>query len=578
MRLPLLHPSARRLHDFALREEGSAAESRMQTHLSHCAECRADVRAIRDLVGDMAGLRQLPGPSPDALARLLVAREAGSRVVLASHDTNADRDRSVPARMIRVAAAIALIVLPAIGIAQAIKHFTRDHPTTGAVDVGGDRPQSVSIPGLIPRVVSPTDSGGQSSIPPTRALGKVAARGPEMRQVSEVRVLSDGRVLVNDAGARQIILLDSMLANPRVVLDTAGPVSKRYQAYGSLIPYLADTTLFVDRNGLAFVVLDPQGTVNRVVALPPGGRLTPPNSRIDRQGRLIYQVGGSTRVLDSVSLATGRLAGFMVSYRHLVRYDFKTHAVDTIFTIKMDSTPSDPPPGAARGSTGGGRGSSGGSASVPRPDPGPNQRLIFQTEDDWAMMADHTIAIARGRDYHIEWLTSDGQPTSSSKIAHEWRRITDEEKARLADSLTIARDSANRAYLAAARGGVPRYDSFGRITGSTTTTSRGGGVPTPPPAPRQESLVPIPPFAIPEYLPPFAEGMLADADNRLWIPRPETAVQPPDRAYDIVDRKGTLIDRVKITSGTIVGFGPRENVFVFVRDGGSGRLERARFR
>lgn len=110
---------------------------------------------------------------------------------------------------------------------------------------------------------------------PVRPLGAVAATSAvTFQQVQHLRVLSDGRVLVNDPGQRRIILLDANLANPKVVVDSAGGANMYGMNPGALIPFAGDSTLFVDRAALAFLVIDPNGNVARVMSFPPGNPAT----------------------------------------------------------------------------------------------------------------------------------------------------------------------------------------------------------------------------------------------------------------------------------------------------------------
>ena len=65
-------------------------------------------------------------------------------------------------------------------------------------------------------------------------------------------LLPDGRVLINDPGKRQVILLDTALTNPKIVVDSAGGATMYGMGAGALIPFAGDSTLFVDRNASAF--------------------------------------------------------------------------------------------------------------------------------------------------------------------------------------------------------------------------------------------------------------------------------------------------------------------------------------
>jgi hypothetical protein len=49
--------------------------------------------------------------------------------------------------------------------------------------------------------------------------------------------------------------------------------------------------------------------------------------------------------------------------------------------------------------------------------------------------------------------------------------------------------------------------------------------------------------------------------------------------YDVVDRKGELVDRVQLPAGrTLMGFGPGGVVYLTLRDAGATRIEEVRFK
>src|SRR6202000_2326512 len=48
------------------------------------------------------------------------------------------------------------------------------------------------------------------------------------------------------------------------------------------------------------------------------------------------------------------------------------------------------------------------------------------TSDDWALLADGSVAFIRWRDYHIDYRAPDGALTSSPKLAYDWQHLVDE--------------------------------------------------------------------------------------------------------------------------------------------------------
>jgi hypothetical protein len=430
--------------------------------------------------------------------------------------------------------------------------------------------------------------GGAQAPVPTRSLGPVVATSQPLARVNEIRQLADGRVLVNDGGSRQLLLFDSSLKTSKVVLDSTGPQDRRYGATGSLIRYIGDTTLFLDSRASALLVLDGNANVVRVVAAPSGRGLealcmlyrgtpqcTPTSSGVDTKGRLVFFQSGSR---SSLPTDTG-IMRMTVRAAYFVGYDLARRTTDTVFTLRSDTTYAPWPGRGAR-------------PAAPAPAFRPTPLPLFGAPTDHVVMSDGTIAVVRGDDYHIDWIGADGTAVRSPRIAHEWKPLTDDDKKRMADSLTVLRDSSNKAQLAslAARMAAnpslnytPMYDATGRIVGgSGSSVSSVGGravAPRPLPPPPPEALVPVPADALPNYMPAIQPGTLADADNRLWIPLSYTMLPPDTRVFDIVDRSGKLVDRVSVEpSHQIIGVGPGGNVFLIVYDGGVGRLQRVRFR
>src|SRR5207253_11072997 len=65
--------------------------------------------------------------------------------------------------------------------------------------------------------------------PAVRPIGKIERVSTQpLASVSTVVPLPDGRVFANDVVARRVILLDSTLANGRVVADSTGATANAY--------------------------------------------------------------------------------------------------------------------------------------------------------------------------------------------------------------------------------------------------------------------------------------------------------------------------------------------------------------
>jgi hypothetical protein len=450
------------------------------------------------------------------------------------------------------------------------------------------------------------------SLPPVRQLGPVTAVSKEpLGAVSTVRHLADGRVLVNDIIGRRVLMFDSSLSTVTVVADTTSATASAYGVRpGGLIAYRGDSTLFVDPASLSMLLIDPNGKIARVMSAPRdvnflvGGPFGSPG--FDQKGRLVYRAppnfaglrppaGGSGNRLPQIPPFPDTAA--------LVRFDLATRKVDTATffkTPKFNLSITQSPDGGVR------------VTSITNPLP---------QGDDWALLPDGTIALVRTKDFHVDWLNPDGTTTASPKIPFQWERLTDEAKVAFVDSAKIAiekarasgqlgRDGAGQFITRtdaeggagrAPRGGsgagdAPRTGSAAApapnvqtgpspaanaqpgtmsVTtgGNTTVTSvgpGGGGFgPLPP-------LTMVSPSELPDYKPAFAPGSTrADDDGNLWIRTSQNVDARP--VYDVVNRKGELVDRVQLPANRVLaGFGANGVVYLAVRDGATAHLERAR--
>ena len=217
----------------------------------------------------------------------------------------------------------------------------------------------------------------------------------------------------------------------------------------------------------------------------------------------------------------------------------------------------------------------------------------MQVIDDWAVLPDGRIAIVRGRDYHIDWVGTDGSTMAQSKLAFAWRRLDDSSKAAFLDSTRIAMERIRERQQASVRNGGVGGPTFGGAPegagggGAPMIVMRidGGGPPGGGDGPRPTGAAPnwtIPPITmvepseLPDYAPAFSAGAVrADADGNLWIRT--SLVVNGGSVYDIVNGTGALVDRVQVPAGRVIaGFGPGGVVYMGVREGAATRLERAR--
>lgn len=401
-------------------------------------------------------------------------------------------------------------------------------------------------------------TAGAQQRPSIRQLGAITSKSQETFNGSvTVRTLSNGSVLVNDGAGKRVVLFDPTLSKATVVADTTPATGNAYPsnqfATGSLVAYRGDSTLFIDAQSQSMLVIDPSGKVGRVMAIPraeDAGSIGTSigNAAFDSQGRLIYRApprftfrgppggggaGGIPTLPDPPDSAL------------IMRVDLTSRKLDTVGVIrtpkiKLETKTDDK-----------------GNMSVT------SMINPLPTVDDWVVTSDGAIAFVRGKDYHVDWLNPDGTKASSAKIPFDWQRMTDEDKVAFIDSVKAARArlGANAPAPVLGGGGAPP----GGGGAPQIQIFRGTGGPGGGPAGGGAQLNFIPPSELPDYKPPFFAGSVrADRSGNVWIRTIAAVAGGP--VYDVVNRKGELIDRVQIPADhTILGFGANGTVYLLNR-------------
>lgn len=404
-----------------------------------------------------------------------------------------------------------------------------------------------------------------------------------------LRQLAGGNVLVNDGVRRQLVMLDPSFNKRTVVIDSAAEGGQSYGPRASpLIPYLADSSLFVDGTSLSLLVIDPQGRVAHVMSAPKPGDLrflAGSASGVDAQGNLVYRGAlVMTRNGPPPGTAPGAPPPPMQppDSSPIVRANFEDRSVDTVGRVKIQS-------GTRVSAT---QGADGKMNAVMTINP-------LTTVDEWAVLSDGSIAFVRGHDYHIDWIKPDGQKFSSPKLPFDWKRLTDDDKQALIDSArtaqakaaTDAKAAAAATPSAAGRAGAEAAMVAGMAGGGGTVMivrgtdgggggggagSIGGGAAGPTSqvfsmASTKIEFVPLKEIA--DYYPAIRPGAAkADLDGNLWI-LPTTSAQSKagELVYDVVNNKGELVQRVRLPSGrSIAGFGREGVVYLMYRDPATG--------
>ncbi|MDB4887181.1 MAG: hypothetical protein JWN79_2619 [Gemmatimonadetes bacterium] len=410
--------------------------------------------------------------------------------------------------------------------------------------------------------------------PAARPLGPALATSEPLVALSAVRALPGGRVLVNDPGSRRVLLLDSMLKVLRVVADSTPSTANAYGARpGGLLAYRGDSSLFVDPASLSMLVIDPEGQIARVMAAPRpndvfflvGGPLGNPG--FDARGRLIYRT--LARNFGGAPPQPGQPMPAQPDSSPLVRFDLATRTLDTAAFIR---TP------APR-------------MNVVQTERGMSVSMVINpmtVMDDWAVLPDGSLAIMRGRDYHLDVIATDGTRTAGETLAFDWQRLGDDDKVRILDSARTAMEAVRArgagVSLNGAPSGVVGAGGGERIMITTTVDGPGGARTTiggaPPAGATLPPLVFVQPSELPDYRPAFSGGaMRGDREGRVWVRTIPTKPLAGGPEYDVIARDGRLVERVAIPAGTtIVGFGEGGIVFLGVRDAAGTHLVRARMK
>lgn len=412
----------------------------------------------------------------------------------------------------------------------------------------------------------PAPQSAAPSAVPIVTLPDASARASEsFGAIIGVRELGDGRLIVDDAGRRQIKLFDPSLSKAMVLLDSTPGTSTSYGNRAvPIIRYLGDSTLVPDYASRTLSVIDPNGKVTRALALPTVSDIgmIRRGASVDGSGRLIYL--GDAPMVPPPGTRPGQKP-VPADSMPILRADFDSRRTDTLARVArpLERTAAVSPDGAT-------------TLNVFTPNP-------LRTMDEWTVLSDGTVAIVRGHDYSVEWVRPDGTRASSEKLPFDWRQLGDDDKRRIIDS--------TRARLASAVENGTIMEQAELVT--LDRVPRKGPPPANAPAPaagrgragaffgftlqpRDTATV----EQVADYYPPLRPGSaLADLDGNLWIlPTTSKQSRQGELVYDVVNPTGVLARRVRVPLGRlVVGFGRGGAVYMMSGDRARGfALERAK--
>jgi hypothetical protein len=421
-------------------------------------------------------------------------------------------------------------------------------------------------------------NAGAQTPPPVRTLGPVLSTSSmTFGTVAQLVALPNGSIYVNDGATspnnlrdpHRLVLLDSALRTVAVVLDSIAGKPNSYQGtFGQLMPFRGDSVLWYDMRAQSLIVIQPGGALGRVMAAPTGALFTIPTGNGIRPFAspahgMLY--GVASRAAPPTIAAGDPRVDLRPDSQAIVRVRHDSRVVDTVARVaagRLLETAS-----IARG----GRAAS----SVTTP-----VAPLFPLADDATVTTDGSVVIYHASDHRLEWIRPN-DTRSSVKLAYAWRRIPDDVRDRIIDSVTKAQRHVYDSSMAQRRvdsaNGTLRLLPLAR--GSDPT--RGSAANAPP----RTVAAPTPPRTMtaaefPDFYPAMTRGgLLADGDNNVWI-RPVMATPDPRGAvWEVIDPAGKLIDRVVVPiEATIAGFAKNGIVFLVRRDGGRAVLQRLRWR
>jgi hypothetical protein len=406
-------------------------------------------------------------------------------------------------------------------------------------------------------------------------LGAVEARSRvHFESVWLVRDLNNGHILVQDRIGRSVSLFNGALDYLAPVADTTALSRVRYNLpFSGLIPWLGDSSLFVDPEASVISVIDDHGRLGRTTGLPIpegygcllGGPTGIPG--IDAQGRIVCRMPAQ-RISrnDRNGPATGGLRlPAIADSAALIRYDLRTGSEDTVTFLR-----------SARTRMAYTHNESCEWFVMPLINPIP-------IVDAWTVTSDGRIVVVRADERRIDWIGPLGLMNSTA-MSPVTKRLTATEKAAYIDSARHALEETRRSAVSRVKLPVePPPKSVGcdsaKMTKLRLLDPLMGEDPIRIAIGVRDVLPPlvfVSPTDLPDVLPPFvAGGVRADCDGNVWIQT--TGTVKGNRTYEVIDRSGKSLGNILVPNNrSIVGFGKGRTVYLSVSDGVASFIERVR--
>ncbi len=330
-------------------------------------------------------------------------------------------------------------------------------------------------------------------------------------QVSGVRELKDGRVIVNDTRDKVVQLIDFKSGTAKKIgREGSGP--REYALPMALVALPGDTSGVYDPLNQRMLLILPNGDPGDFVKSSPA-----PSADTRSGGRMAISLA-APRYTD----ATGRLyylgSAFPqpnapraeVDSQPVLRFARGAAKADTVAWVRV--------PGNNIRVTGSGN----------------RQQVMaglanpFAPRDEWVVTPDGRVAVIRSPEYRVDW--SGASSSKGTPIPYEKIKLTEKHKAQW-------RDSRRNASMITMRVGPGGSSASAGSPGATNMS--------------------IPePTDWPDVLPPFTNNSAFAAPNgQIWIARTRDAADDIPK-YDVIDAAGKLVFRVALPAKTrVAGFG-----------------------
>ena len=338
---------------------------------------------------------------------------------------------------------------------------------------------------------------------PERRLTTADARFPHtFSSIRGLRELPDGRVLVAD-GIDEVVMIADLKTGKGDTLGRVGQGPGEYKSPDALYPLPGGGTLLVDLGNGRLNYLGPDGRYRESSPIAQG---SPPRMSIilpravDGQGRVYFQppMGGAR-------------GGALPDSASVVRYTRASSAFDTVGRVKL-------PEMHTRQS-----GDANNQRMSQRPRP-------FPVQDSWNVGPNGQVALVRGREYRVDWVTADGRVVRGRPVTVTPVPIRDADKrewvAEQANGLQVRMENRNgQMSMSFGRGGNPDQEEEDAIAATEWPAAK----------------------------PPFS-GVWVSPTGEAWVERSVPAGSP--RIMDVFDGAGVLKSRVVLPAGRrLVGFG-----------------------